>query len=67
MNKDYEQLYYDALYEIKQLKAKIKSLEEEKEVALIFASDKDKSLKKILSKEIATYLSNKRRNNDKKV
>lgn len=58
MDKDFEQLYYDALYEIKQLKNKIQQLEDEKEVILIM--NKNKDIKQVLSKEIVRYLNRKK-------
>lgn len=53
--KDYEQLYYDSQYEVKQLKKKIKELEIEIE---FFKKSKNKgfNIRKEIIKEINEYL-----------
>lgn len=52
--KDYEQLYYDALHEIKQLKKRIEELEADLE--LVNSSDLKKlDLKKEIMKELKKY------------
>lgn len=59
---DYEQLYYDSLYQIKKLEHQIKLLEEERDIykSLI----KNKELKEIIASELIRYLRNK--DNEKK-
>ena len=52
--KDYEQLYYDALHEIKQLKKRIEELETD--LKLVNSSDLKKlDLKKEIMKELKNY------------
>ena len=46
---DYEQLYYDALYKIKQLNLKIEELSYE---LYFIKNSKDKDLKRFIAKEI---------------
>ena len=56
--KDYEQLYYDALHEIKQLKKRIEELEAD--LKLVNSSDLKKlDLKKEIMKELKKYKENK--------
>lgn len=56
--KDYEQLYYDALHEIKQQKKRIEELEADLE--LVNSSDLKKlNLKKEIMKELKKYKENK--------
>lgn len=56
--KDYEQLYYDALHEIKKQKKKIEELEADLE--LVNSSDLKKlDLKKEIMKELKKYKENK--------
>ncbi|HAV90178.1 MAG TPA: hypothetical protein DCW44_02755 [Eubacterium sp.] len=56
--KDYEQLYYDALYEIKKQKKRIEELEADLE--LVNSSDLKKlDLKKEIMKELKKYKENK--------
>ena len=56
--KDYEQLYYDALHEIKKLKKRIGELEADLE--LVNSSDLKKlDLKKEIMKELKNYKENK--------
>lgn len=56
--KDYEQLYYDALHEIKQLKKRIEELEAD--LKLVNSSDLKKlDLKKEIMKELKNYKENK--------
>ena len=56
--KDYEQLYYDALHEIKQQKKRIEELEADLE--LVNSSDLKKlNLKKEIMKELKKYKDNK--------
>ena len=56
--KDYEQLYYDALHEIKQLKKRIEELENDLET--VNSSDLKKlDLKKEIMKELKNYKENK--------
>lgn len=56
--KDYEQLYYDALHEIKQQKKRIEELEADLE--LVNSSDLKKlDLKKEIMKELKKYKENK--------
>ncbi|MBR4260649.1 MAG: hypothetical protein IKQ33_01680 [Clostridia bacterium] len=56
--KDYEQLYYDALHEIKQLKKRIEELEAD--LRLVNSSDLKKlDLKKEIMKELKNYKENK--------
>ncbi len=56
--KDYEQLYYDALHEIKQLKKRIEELETD--LKLVNSSDLKKlDLKKEIMKELKNYKENK--------
>lgn len=52
--KDYEQLYYDALYEIKELKKKIEDLESD--LSAIKKIDKNKlNLKKEIVRQLNLY------------
>lgn len=53
-NKDYEQLYYDALYEIKQLENQNKLLEQELDIYKSFQKNKD--LKKVIVDMLIKYL-----------
>jgi hypothetical protein len=64
--KDYEQLYYDQKYQIKQLKNKIKQLEEELEIYRMVG--KDKSIRNLLIKDISKYIVKKSKmiENDRK-
>lgn len=56
--KDYEQLYYDALHEIKRQKKRIEELEADLE--LVNSSDLKKlNLKKEIMKELKKYKENK--------
>lgn len=62
--KDYEQLYYDSQYEIKQLKKKIQELEEDLE--LLKKSDKKKiNIKKEIFKELGIYKSREVKESEK--
>lgn len=54
---DYEQLYYDALYEIKQLNLKIEELSYE---LYFIKNSKDKNLKRFIAKEIFKHKNEKR-------
>lgn len=56
--KDYEQLYYDAIYEIKKLKNKIDILEQEIEIYKNIQINKD--VKSLIINDLMKYL--KRRN-----
>lgn len=58
-NKDYEQLYYDQVYENKKLKLKNKELEEQIEVYSSFLS---KNTNKQLINAIINYFNKKRVN-----
>ena len=51
--KDYEQLYYDALYEIKQLKSKNELLKDELDIYKSMLKNKD--LKEIIVNAILEY------------
>lgn len=64
--KDYEQLYYDQKYQIKELKNKIKQLEEELEIYRMIG--KDKSIRNLLIKDISKYIIKKSKmiENDRK-
>lgn len=64
--KDYEQLYYDQKYQIKELKNKIKQLEEELEIYRMVG--KDKSIRNLLIKDISKYIVKKSKmiENDRK-
>ncbi len=64
--KDYEQLYYDQKYQIKELKNKIKQLEEELEIYRMIG--KDKSIRNLLIKDISKYIVKKSKmiENDRK-
>lgn len=55
--KDYEQLYYDAIYEIKQLKIRIEELESDLEIVNKITKKK-LNLKKELIKELKKYFKN---------
>lgn len=62
--KDYEQLYYDAQYEIKQLKQRIQELEND----LLFIKKADKKkldIKKEILKEFKNYKSKEVSNSEK--
>ncbi|MCI6350168.1 MAG: hypothetical protein MR779_04615 [Tenericutes bacterium] len=48
--KDYEQLYYDLLYELKKANKKIKSLEEE---IKILTSNKEMKIKQIIINQLS--------------
>ena len=52
--KDYEQLYYDALYEIRQLENQNKLLEQELDIYKSFQKNKD--LKKVIVDMLIKYL-----------
>ena len=52
--KEYEQLYYDALYEIKQLENQNKLLEQELDIYKSFQKNKD--LKKVIVDMLIKYL-----------
>lgn len=54
---DYEQLYYDALYEIKQLNLKIEELSYE---LYFIKNSKDKNLKRFIAKEIFKHKKQKK-------
>lgn len=58
-NKDYEQLYYDQVYENKKLKLKNKELEEQIE---IYSSFLNKNANKQLVNAIINYFNKKRVN-----
>jgi len=60
--KDYEQLYYDALYEIKQLKNQNKLLEQELDIYKSFKKNKD--LKKVIVDMLIKYLNKKEGNSN---
>lgn len=64
--KDYEQLYYDQKYQIKELKNKIKQLEEELEIYRMIG--KDKSIRNLIIKDISKYIIKKSKmiENDRK-
>ena len=55
-NKDYEQLYYDSLYELKNLKIKIKLLEQDLK---LFKEYGNKKITKFLLVEIINYTKSK--------
>lgn len=57
--KDYEQLYYDALYKIKQLKSKNELLEEELDIYKSMQTNKD--LKKVIVESILKYRKRERK------
>lgn len=62
--KDYEQLYYDSQYGIKQLKKKIRELEEDLELPK--KSDKKKiNIKKEIFKELGIYKSREVKESEK--
>lgn len=52
---DYEQLYYDAIYENKKLKQKIKQLEEEIQDINICRTNKNIDLQKYLFLQLKKY------------
>lgn len=52
--KDYEQMYYDTLYELNKLKTKNKELEQELEIYK--SMQKNKDLKKVIVDMIVKYL-----------
>ena len=52
--KDYEQLYYDSQYEIKNLKYQIELLEQQIELYKLF--QKDNNIKQIIIKDLSKYL-----------
>lgn len=54
--KDYEQLYFDLLYENKQLKGQIKELQQEID---LLKKDKNKLLKSEIIREINNYFKKK--------
>lgn len=61
---DYEQLYYDSQYEIKQLKKKIQELEED--LKFIKRPDKKKiNIKKEIFKELGIYKSREVKESEK--
>ena len=60
--KDYEQLYYDAIYEIKQLKIRIEELESDLEIVNKITKKK-LNLKKELIKELRKYKEGKKYEN----
>ena len=55
--KDYEQLYYDALYKIKQLENQNKLLEQE--LNIYKSLQKNKNLKKVIVEMLIKYLNKK--------
>jgi len=55
--KDYEQLYFDALYEIRKLKQEIELLKQQLEIYKFI--QKDKNIKSIIIKDFAKYLNKK--------
>jgi len=55
--KDYEQLYYDALYKIRSLEKENKSLKQDLEIYKALLKNKD--LKKIIADDLIQYLTNK--------
>ena len=55
--KDYEQLYYDALYKIKSLEKENKSLKQDLEIYKALLKNKD--LKRIIANDLSKYLKNK--------
>lgn len=55
--KDYEQLYYDALYKIKQLENQNKLLEQELDIYK--SLQKNKNLKKVIVEMLIKYLNKK--------
>lgn len=55
--KDYEQLYYDALYKIKQLENQKKLLEQELDIYK--SLQKNKNLKKVIVEMLIKYLNKK--------
>ena len=55
--KDYEQLYYDVLYEIKKLENKNKLLEQE--LNIYKSLQKNKDLKKVVVEMLIKYLNKK--------
>lgn len=52
--KDYEQLYYDLLYENQKLKNKIKQLEQE--IDIYKSISKNKDVKSIIIEDLSNYL-----------
>lgn len=52
--KDYEQLYYDLLYENQKLKNKIKQLEQE--IDIYKSISKNKDVKSIIIENLSNYL-----------
>lgn len=52
--KDYEQMYYDTLYELNKLKTKSKKLEQELEIYKLMQKNKD--LKKVIVEMVIKYL-----------
>lgn len=57
-NKDYEQMYYDLLFENKKLKEQIKNLKEELEIYSIFYNKK--SSNKQIARALIEYFKKKR-------
>lgn len=55
--KDYEQLYFDALYKIKNLEKENKIIKQELEMYKIFSTKKE--LKQIITDDLIKYLKNK--------
>lgn len=52
--KDYEQLYYDLQYENKELKNKIKQLEQQ--IDIYKSMSKNKDIKSIIIEDLSNYL-----------
>ena len=61
--KDYEQLYYNTLYELKQIKKEKYLLEQEFE--MYRSIQKNKDLKKVIVEEMLKYLYKERAKHDK--
>lgn len=60
MNKDYEQLYYDTLYELKELRKKVDILEQENEIYKSIQKNKD--LKKVIVDMLIRYTNKDKEN-----
>ena len=55
--KDYEQMYYDLLYEYKQVLKKIKKLEQE--IEIYKSLQNNKNIKEIIIKDFIKYINKK--------
>nr|DAO96568.1 MAG TPA: hypothetical protein [Caudoviricetes sp.] len=62
--KDYEQMYYDSLYEIKQLKKKIKYLEDTIYEMNLSRNKNNINLQAYIIKEISRYKEEKEKKDD---